>query len=91
METVKQSKKVLVAEFTSGKVVFDMEAYRPYILNGTASVIWDYCRRRRSKKDIAEYLGRRYDAGTSAIRRDVNRFVRELKKKGLFDTHGRTR
>jgi len=82
--SIARSKKVLTADFPQAKVVFNTATRRPYVLNGTASVVWDFCKRPRGVESIVAYLGRRYDVTTARARRDVKGLLDTMRKAGIM-------
>ena len=78
-----------MADFFSGKVVFHAVAYAPYILNDTASGIWDFCKTPKDTGKIVKYLCKRYGIKVSRAREDIKKFVKELKKRGLIQSYER--
>lgn len=85
---IKRSKKVLSADFPPKKVVFHTEACTSYILNSTASLIWDFCKAPKGENEIIAYLGRTYGITTAQARKDITKFVKELRKKNIIETYG---
>lgn len=88
---IKQSKEVLTADFPPRKVIFHTAAHAPYILNGTASLIWDFCKTPKDENEIITYLRRTYGITATQAKRDTMKFIKELKKKDIIETHGRKR
>lgn len=88
---IKQSRKVLAADFPPHKVIFHTTDHVPYILNGAASLIWDFCRTPKSEGEIIVYLQRTYGITAATAKKDINMFIRGLRKKGLIQTYGRKR
>jgi hypothetical protein len=85
MLAIKQSPHVLETSFGEKKVIFSLKSYLTYILNQSASEIWDFCKRPRYINDIRAFLGREYAVSVSKTSEDVNRIVSELKKHGLVE------
>ena len=87
---VERSKKVLTADFSSAKVAFDTRTRVPYILNNTASQVWELCRTPKNTGELARRLTAEYGISAPNARRDIKRIVMELKKRGLVKTYERT-
>lgn len=86
---IKQSKKVLTADFPPKKVIFNTAAHTPHILNGTASAIWDFCATPKGEGEVIEYLRRTYGISEARAKKDTAKFVKELKVKGLINAYER--
>lgn len=85
---IRQSKKALTTDFPTRKVVFNTADYAPYILNSTASMLWDFCATARSDGEMTAYLQRTCGITAVAARKDIKIFIKELRKKGLIQTYG---
>ena len=81
---IKRAPGILTADFPKAKVVFDTAAHIPYVLNGTASELWDLCERPKSAEGLVKYLRRRYGLDAGRAKKDVAGFVSELKRRGLI-------
>ncbi len=79
-----------------GSRVIDRKAYvisledepcRPqplYVLNETATRIWQLIDGRRSLEEITARLSKEFDAGSTRVIRDTRAFIRELMRRGLL-------
>jgi len=81
---IRQSKETRSVDFPNSLVVFSLKSYRSYILNNTASEVWNFCKGLRDSDEIVKFLSKRYNISISKARRDINRLIADLKKKGLF-------
>ena len=81
---IKRASGILTADFPRAKVVFNTATRMPYILNGTASEIWDLCERPKSAKWLIKYLRRGYGVNAGRAKRDVAGFIKELRGRGLL-------
>ncbi len=81
---IKRAPGILTANFPSARVVFNTATRMPYILNGTASEIWDLCGKPRQMDKIVKQIFQKHDIGAKRAASDVKSFVRELKKRGLL-------
>jgi len=81
---IKRAPGVLTADFPQAKVVFNTATRMPYILNGTASEIWDLCKKPRCAKGLARYLRDRYGVNAAEAKEDIDRLINELKERGLL-------
>lgn len=88
---IRQSKKVLTADFPPRKVVFHAAAYASYILNGTASLLWDFCRTPKSKEEMIAHLRRMYGITAAQAKKDITKFIKELRKKDVIRIYERKR
>ena len=70
---IKRAPGILTSDFPSGKVVFNTATRLPYILNGTASEIWDLCARPRRAERLARYLRGRYGINAAKAEKDIGR------------------
>ncbi len=82
MKLITRSKKTLAADFPSAKakVIFHTASYRPYILNESASAIWDFCETPRDVRSIVAFLREKYGVSATRARRDVKRFLDKTRK-----------
>ncbi len=81
---VKQPKDVCVVNFPSSLVVFNLKTYRSFLLNKTASLVWNFCKRPRAQNHIYKFLSTKYKIDLSKAKRDIDRFIRQLGKRGLI-------
>ena len=81
---IKRAPGILTADFPPAKVVFNTVTRLPYILNGTASEIWDLCDKPRQVDEIVKRLFQKHDIDASRAASDVKSFVKKLKKRGLL-------
>ena len=81
---IKRAPGILTADFPPAKVVFNTATHMPYILNGTASEIWDLCGKPRRMDEIVKRIFQKHDIGVKKAASDVRSFVKELKKRGLL-------
>ncbi|MBM3247914.1 MAG: PqqD family protein [Candidatus Omnitrophica bacterium] len=81
---IKQVEGLLVASFPNSSVIFNCNNRRSYILNYTASLIWDFCKKPRDIAEIACFIHRKYDLVLSKALRDARSFVARLKKRQLL-------
>ncbi len=81
---IKRAPGILTADFTQAKVVFNTATRMPYILNGTASEIWNLCDKPMQVDKIVEHLFQKHDIDAKKAAADVKSFVEELKKRGLL-------
>jgi len=88
---IRQSKKVLTADFPPRKVVFNTATHTPHILNSTASLFWDFCRTPKREDKITAYLRRIYGITAAQAKKDIAKFIKELRKKGIIEIYGRKR
>ena len=72
-------------DFNGKKVILNLGTYMPYILNYTASEVWDFCRRPRNTKDIAAFLSKRYNVSMPVLKKDVRILIKDLKAGGLIE------
>lgn len=86
MRLLKQSPRVLVANFAEGKVIFDLETYLPYTLNPAASLIWNFLAKPRRKAEVINFLQKKYNLDILQARQDTRKFIRHLKKRKLICT-----
>jgi hypothetical protein len=64
-------------------VVVSIDANRLFILNSTATRIWEALAEPRSLDDLARDLGAAFKVDEDAARSDCNRFCDDLRTKGL--------
>ena len=81
---IKRSNDVSAADFPKGKVIFHTRTHTPYILNGTASAIWDFCETPKGVINVIEYIKRTYGVKDARAKRDVEAFVSEMKKRNVI-------
>ncbi len=84
MRKIERSKDVLTADFPPNKVVFNTTTHKSYVLNDTASAVWDFCKGRKSIDDIIRHLVREYGIGMPVAKNDAARFVKDLEKRKLI-------
>jgi len=65
-------------------VLFNAATCRPYILNGTASAIWDLCRRPRDTAAIVRHLREGYGVSAARAGRDVKKFLAKMRRAGIM-------
>jgi hypothetical protein len=75
---------ILEADFQRAKVVFNTETRLPFILNGTASEIWELCEKPKDAKALAGYLHTRYGVGVRKAKKDIENLINEFKERGLL-------
>ena len=81
---IKRAPGILTADFPPAKVVFNTATRMPYVLNGTASQIWDLCGKPKRMDRIAKHLSKEHDISAKRAASDVKSFVKELEKRGLI-------
>jgi|GEM_PF-2837345 len=80
---IRRVKNILEADFSSAKVIFNLENYIPYILNHTAAKIWDFLKRPKKRAEIIAFLQKRYKIDLVTAKKDTENFLKDLKNKGL--------
>ena len=86
---IKQSKRVLAADFSDGKVILNLATYISHTLNPTASEVWDFCKRPRKINEIIDFLHKRYNIDPQRARKDIKKLIGDLKKRELIQVLGR--
>ena len=86
---IRRSKKVLTADFLPKKVIFNTETYAPHLLNSAASLIWDFCETPKDEGEVMEYLRRTYGISASRAKKDITKFIKELRRKGIIEIYER--
>ena len=81
---IRRSKEVLEADFPQSKVVFNLETYIPFILNHTGVAIWNFLSRPKDMQEIVAFLQKRYRISVATAKKDAQKFIRELKKRGFI-------
>ena len=86
---IERSKDVVAADFPSGKVIFNTVSYRPYILNKTASAVWDYCKAPRNIESVVRYLSREFAVQPARAEKDVKALVDGMRKRKVIRLYER--
>ena len=81
---IKQAKDICVVNFSSGLVVFSLKTYRSHILNDSASLLWNFCKKPRTLTQLAGFISRKYEIDFSCALKDANKFINHLEKRELF-------
>ena len=81
---IKRAPGILTADFPPAKVVFNTATHMPYVLNGTASEIWDLCTRPRCAKGLEKYLCDRYGLNAAEAKKDIGKLINEFQERGLI-------
>ena len=85
---IKKAPGILTSDFSSAKVVFNTKTRLPYILNSTASEIWDLCEERTRSDEIIARITRKYGMNAEGAAADVKKFIKELEERGLLVRDG---
>jgi hypothetical protein len=83
VKKVRQSKQVLVADFKDGKVILDLDTHLPYILNKTASEVWDFCSIPRGIEELVYFFSNKYKIRIDRARKDLGNIIVDFRKRGL--------
>jgi hypothetical protein len=84
MAIIRRSKEVLVADFPQSKVILNLETYIPYILNHTASELWDFLKKPKGINKIVAFLQERYKINIMQAKKDSQNFIQDLERIGLI-------
>ena len=79
------AKFVKFREEKFGGVLFETRSEKVYTLTPTAAAVVQEIAAGRGAEEIAPRLAERFEAAESAIARDVEAFVGELRAKGLVE------
>lgn len=81
---IKQAKDICVENFPDGLVIFSLKTYCSHILNDSASLIWNFCKKPKTLKQLVEFISRKYEIGFSQALKDAKKFISLLEKRKLF-------
>jgi hypothetical protein len=71
-------------EFDGERIVLDLDAGQYFGLNGVGAAIWALLEKGRSCAEVVQILHEEYGVELEDLSRDVDRFVGELRAKGLI-------
>lgn len=57
---------------------------RPIMVNSMGAEMWQELVQGKTAEQIAEYLGKKYEVATEAIKTDILRFCEQLKEQGVL-------
>jgi len=81
---VKQAKELCVVNFPNSLVIFNFRTYRSIILNDTASLVWDFCKKPRDLRQISKFINNRFQVDLSGALKDAKKLILQLKKRKLL-------
>jgi len=81
---VRQAKDICVVKFPDSSVIFSLKTYRSHILNESASLIWNFCKKPRTIKQLAGFINRKYKIDSYRALKDARKFSAHLRKRRLF-------
>jgi len=80
---VRQIKEVCTARFGDKLVIFNLKNYCSVILNNTAALVWNFCKKPRSLPQIYKFLNSKYKVNLSQVQKDAGNLIRQLEKREL--------
>lgn len=80
---VRQTKEVCVTKFTDNLVIFNLKNYRSVILNDSAALVWNFCKKPRGLDQISKFINTKYNVDLSQVRKDTERLIGQLEKREL--------
>ncbi|MFC1804887.1 PqqD family protein [Candidatus Omnitrophota bacterium] len=85
MTKIARSKNALTADFNESKVIYNLKTLRGYILNRTGIELWDFLKKPRQGRAVAEFLQSRYNIDKALSRKESRRFIRALSRRGFLE------
>jgi hypothetical protein len=84
---IRQAREICAAGFSNSLVVFDLRNYRSFILNDTAALVWNFCKKSRDLNQIAKFLNTKYQIDLVRAKRDTTKLIKKLEKRNLIVSH----
>ena len=81
---------LLKRDLEDGGVLYDQETSQIYTLNTTAALIWEYCDKNNSIKEIAGELAETCNLTMEDILEDVRKIISGFHSKGLLEADSKT-
>lgn len=80
---VKQIKETCAERFGDNLVVLNLNTHRSCIFNGSALLIWNFCKKPRSLNQICRLINRTYQVNLSQAKRNVKKLINQLEERHL--------